>query len=244
VAVITEAMATALWPGEGAIGRQFLVSDSLLEVVGVASDVKHLRLEEAATPMVFLAYDQGIIAWHGRRMTVMVRASGDPLTLAAGVRTTIADVDAQLPIANLRTMETVVSNAAAAPRFRAVLLGSFATLALLLAAIGIYGVVSYSVAQRTREMAIRLALGAKNSGVIRLVLREGLTPVVLGILIGVPAAWALSRVIATLLFGVTASDPSVFLLVPLALVTVAGVAAFVPARRAVRTDPMHTLRET
>jgi putative ABC transport system permease protein len=137
----------------------------------------------------------------------------------------------------------VVSNAAAAPRFRAVLLGSFATLALILAAIGIYGVVSYSVAQRTREMAIRLALGAMSGGVIRLVLREALAPVVLGILIGVPAAWALARVLATLLFGVTATDPSVFVLVPLALVAVAGLAAFVPARRAVRTDPMHTLRE-
>jgi putative ABC transport system permease protein len=243
VAVITEAMANALWPGEDAIGRQFFVIESLLEVVGVASDVKHLRLEEAATPMVFLARDQGIVSWHGRRMTVMVRTSGDPLALTAGVRTAIADVDAQLPITNLRTMETVVSNAAAAPRFRAVLLGSFATLALLLAAIGIYGVVSYSVAQRTREMAIRLALGAKSGGVIRLVLREALTPVVLGILIGVPAAWALARVLATLLFGVTATDPSVFVLVPLALVAVAGLAAFVPARRAVRTDPMHTLRE-
>jgi putative ABC transport system permease protein len=244
VAVITEAMATALWSGEDAIGRQFVVSDSVLEVVGVASDVKHLQLEEAATPMVFLAYDQGIISWQGRRMTVMLRTSDDPLALAAGVRTTIADVDAQLPITNLRTMETVVSNAAAAPRFRAVLLGSFATLALLLAAIGIYGVVSYSVAQRTREMAIRLALGAKSGGVIRLVLREGLTPVVVGILIGLPAAWALSRILATLLFGVSASDPSVFVVVPLALVAVAGLAAFVPARRAVRTDPMHTLRET
>jgi putative ABC transport system permease protein len=177
-------------------------------------------------------------------MTVMLRTAGDPLGLAAGVRTTIADVDAQLPITNLRTMESVVWSAAAAPRFRAVLLGSFATLALILAAIGIYGVVSYSVAQRTREMAIRLALGANAGGVIGLVLREGMAPVVLGIVIGVPVAWALSRVIATLLFGVTASDPSIFLFVPATLLTVAGFAALVPARRAVRTDPMHTLRET
>lgn len=244
VGVITESLAQTFWPGENAIGRTFLIArETPVEVVGISRDIKHLRLEEASTPMVLVAYDQDIISWHGRRMTVMLRTSGDPLGLTAGVRSVISAVDSRLPITRLRTMESIVTNAAAAPRFRAVLLTSFAALALLLAAIGIYGVVSYSAAQRTREVAIRLALGARTGGVIGLVLREGLTPVLLGIAIGVPAAWAMSRVLASLLFGVTSTDPSVFVAVPLGLIAIAAFAAFVPALRAGRTDPMTTLRE-
>ncbi len=156
----------------------------------------------------------------------------------------ISEVDPVLPLANLRTMDAVVARAAAGPRFRALLLGVFAGLALVLAAIGIYGVVSFSVAQRTREMAIRMALGARAGGVMRLVFRDGLAPVVAGVALGLMAGFALSRVLAALLFGVTATDPIVFALVPAALLCVAVVATIVPARRAVRADPANILRES
>lgn len=244
VAIITEALGRALWPGEDPIGRRFEVVDTLVEVIGVTADVKHLALAESARPMVFVAADQRIVPWHGRRMTVFLRTSGDPLMLASGVRTAVRGMDAQLPLTNLRTMESVVSSAAAAPRFRALLLGSFAALALVLATIGIYGVVSFSVAQRTREMAIRMALGAHASGVVRLVLRDGLAPVIVGTVLGLLFALALSRILAALLFGVTATDTIVFVGVPAALLAAAAAATLLPARRATRTHPMSVLRES
>jgi ABC-type antimicrobial peptide transport system permease subunit len=194
--------------------------------------------------MLFLALDQGAVAWHGRRMTVFVRVAGDPLGLASAVRSTVSAIDPRLPIRNLQPMDAVVAQAAAAPRFRALLLGLFAGLALVLAAIGIYGVVSFSVAQRTREMAIRMALGARSSGVMRLVMRDGLSPVIAGVLLGLLVAWALSRVLTAVLFGVGATDVVVFFAVPATLLAVAALSTLGPARRALRSDPMDILRES
>lgn len=244
VAVVTKAFADALWPGEDAVGRRFIALDTIAEVAGVVGDVKHLRLDEISPPVAFFAHDQAIVPWHGRRMTLFIRAAGDPLGLTDAIRAVVAGLDPQLPLANLRTMDSVVARAAAAPRFRALLIGGFATLALVLAAIGIYGVVSFSVAQRTREVAIRMALGARSAGVMRLVFLDGLTPVVIGVALGLAAAWALSRVLAALLFGVTATDAAVFLAVPVTLLFVAVMATLIPARRAVRADPMSILRES
>lgn len=244
VAVVTQSLARQLWPGESAIGKQFIMVDKTIEVVGVAADVKHLRLEESSSPMAFVMVSQGIVAWHGRRMTVLLRTRSDPIALASAVRSAVHAVDPQLPVANLRTMESVVNQAAAAPRFRTTLLVSFACLALLLAAIGIYGVVSYSVSQRTRELAIRIALGSRAGGVIRLVLRDGMVPVAVGTGLGLAGAFVVSRVLAAVLFGVTATDGLVFLGVPAVLMTVAAVATLVPARRATRADPMNVLRES
>jgi putative ABC transport system permease protein len=243
-AVVTDAFAELLWPGEDPIGRQFIVVDTVATVVGLAADVKHLRLDEPSQPMLFLALDQGAVAWHGRRMTVFVRVAGDPLGLASAVRSTVSAIDPRLPIRNLQPMDAVVAQAAAAPRFRALLLGLFAGLALVLAAIGIYGVVSFSVAQRTREMAIRMALGARSSGVMRLVMRDGLSPVIAGVLLGLLVAWALSRVLTAVLFGVGATDVVVFFAVPATLLAVAALSTLGPARRALRSDPMDILRES
>jgi putative ABC transport system permease protein len=153
-------------------------------------------------------------------------------------------MDPDLPMANLRTMEQIVARSTAAPRFRTSLIATFASLALILAAIGIYGVVSYSVAQRSRELAIRAALGARSAGLLRMVLREALTPVSIGLAIGLVAALALARVLTSLLFGVTTTDTPVYIAVPAMLLGVATLATLAPALRATRADPMHTLRES
>jgi len=244
VVVVTQALAHAMWPGEDPLGRRFSIVDTTVQVVGVVADIKHLHLEEPSPPMVFFPYDQQLVAWHGRHMTVFMRVAGEPLVLAGGVRSTLTAIDARLPITNLHTMDAVVASAAAAPRFRALLFLAFATLALLLAAIGIYGVVSFSVARRTREMAIRMALGARPREVVGLLFRDGLAPVLFGAALGLLAAWALSRVLATLLFGVSATDAGVFIIVPTLLLGVAVLATLLPARRAVRAEPMNILRES
>jgi putative ABC transport system permease protein len=243
IAVISESMALAFWPGEDAIGMRFTSVDTLVEVVGIVADVKHMSLEEAAPPMFYVPRAQGIVPWQTRRMSIVMRTDAEVAALAPAARAEVGALDAQLPLANLRTMEQVIAASAAPPRFRTLLIGAFAALALLLATLGVYGVVSYSVSQRTREMAIRMALGARAPAVLRLVVRQGMTPVAVGLILGLLAALALSRLLSAVLFEVATLDATVFLAVPALMLAIAAFASAAPARRATRVDPLQALRE-
>jgi putative ABC transport system permease protein len=180
--------------------------------------------------------------WPWYEVQLVVRTAGDPSNLAAALRREARELDKNALITNIRTMGDIVSESVAQPRFRAALLGVFAASALLLAALGIYGVVSYSVWQRTQEIGIRMALGAQRGAVLRMVLQQGLKLATVGVLIGLAGSLALRRVIASLLFEVSATEPATFVSVSLLLTAVAAAASFVPARHASKVDPMVALR--
>src|SRR5262249_47798109 len=175
-------------------------------------------------------------------MTMVLRASGDPLSYVTSVRKEVQALDQNLAITNVQTMELLVSNSIAVPRFVLLLFGSFACVALLLAGLGIYGVMAYSVAQRTQEIGIRIALGAQARDVLRLVIGQGMKLALLGIGIGLASALALTRLMKTLLFGVSATDPLTFACISLLLCVVAMLACWIPARRATKVDPIVALR--
>jgi putative ABC transport system permease protein len=243
VAVVGAALARRLFGEADPVGRRLQVVDTIVEVAGVVDDVKHLRLEDASPPALYLARAQEVVSWHPRQMTFVLRTDGDPYDVLPAARAAVRDVDPQLPIANVRTLSELVHRSSSPPRFRTLLIGAFAALALVLASIGIYGVVSYSVAQRRREMAIRMAVGARAGEVRLLVLLQGLMPVVLGIGIGLVGAIAGTRVLAALLFEVDTTDPLIFGAVPALLLLVGVAATLFPARRATRVDPMEALRD-
>lgn len=244
VVVINERLAQELWPGEDALGRQLRTwREEPLTVVGVVRSIKHLDLDEEPTPAMYVALKQGIMYWHGRRATIVVRTTGDPLALVSAAREAVQAVDPLLPVANFRTLRSVLNANLQAPRFRAVLIGAFAATALLLAGLGVYGVVAFSVARQLRNVAIRIALGADSRRVLRHVLASGLAPVVTGTVLGLLAALAASRTIESLLFDTAPLDPMTFVAAPMLLLTVAAAACWLPARRAMRVDPMTTLRE-
>jgi putative ABC transport system permease protein len=175
-------------------------------------------------------------------MSFVVRSAVEPESLVPAVREAVREVDRAQPVSDVRTMEQVVSGAAAQPRFNSLLLGIFAGVALLLAAAGIYGVMSYVVAQRTREIGIRVALGAQTRDVLRLVVRQGMTLAVAGVAAGLAAAFAATRLMSSLLYDVTPTDPATFACISLLLLAVALAACLVPARRATKVDPMVALR--
>ena len=172
-----------------------------------------------------------------------MRTEGEPLSLAGPVRAEIRALDASLPVANIRTMADVVATALATPRLTGFLLGTFAAIALALAAVGIYGVLAYLVAQRTHEIGIRLAIGADRSQVMGMILKQGLSLAAIGIAVGLAAAFGLSRLMQSLLYEVGAADPATFIIVPLVLLVVALVASYFPARRATRVPPTIALRQ-
>jgi putative ABC transport system permease protein len=209
-------------------------------VVGVAEDARYGGLHAPAVPLVYVPYAQG--SEGETNMFLAVRTDGDPLAIVGAVREEIARVDRDQPVAAIQTMEARRSASVAQRRLQVNVLGAFAGLAILLAAIGIYGVMSYAVAARAPELAIRLALGATGRDVVALVLRRGFASAVLGIAIGVGAALLLTRVLRSLLFGVTATDPQVFVTIVLLLSATAWLAAYLPARRASALDPLATLR--
>jgi predicted permease len=244
VVVVNDALAKTYWPGESALGHRLRVMASppvpWSTVVGVVADMKNAALDRPAGTELFFPLAQA----PSRTAYVVLRTQGDPMTLANSVRREIYSRDRALPIANVRTMEDVMDLSRARPRFLTLLLSMFSMLSLVLAALGIYGVISYSVAQRTNEIGVRMALGAQTTDVIRLVGLAGLRLAVAGTLLGAAGALALTRTLSAsgLLFGVSAVDPSTFLAMAGALFLVTMLACYIPAHRASRVDPLIALR--
>ena len=241
VVVLNETLAVTLWPGEDALGKRVSVSGPdgpFLEVVGVARDGKYRSLGEKPHPYIY----QPLLQSYDPKMTLVVRTRGEPQSVAAAVREQIRALDANLPVADVKTLRDQLNLSLFPSRVAAWTLGGFGVLALLLAAIGIYGVVSYSVAQRTREIGVRMALGAKEKDVLRLVLGQGLFVIAVGLVLGLLLAVASTRVIVGFLYGVGAADPLTFAGVPLLLGFVAVVASYIPARRSTKIDPLVALR--
>jgi putative ABC transport system permease protein len=242
VVILSEKIASRLWPGEDPIGKRIREGDETpSEVVGVVGDIRSSALEKEPSSAMYLPYWQGDIS-DLSEMALMVRTNVDPQSMSGVLREEIRKIDAETPIAEMKTMERVVSESVSRRRFQMFLLSIFAGVALLLASVGIYGVVSYSVTERTNEIGIRLALGAERRDVFRLVLKEGMIPALTGVSIGLVAAFALARLIRSLLFGVSPTDPSTLLVIGAALTVVALLACWIPARRATTVDPMIALR--
>ncbi len=242
VAVINEALARKYFANEDPIGRRFGVDDpetsGQMEIVGIARDAKYFELRGEMPPTVYRPYFQDTAG----SAYFTVRTTGDPVVMIAMIRQAVREVDGSLPLGDLRTLRQQVEGSWQQERFFAGLSGFFGLLALLLAAIGLYGVMAYGVACRTKEIGVRLALGAQRWDVIRLVIRESLVLVTLGIGIGLATALALTRLIANWLFGLTPNDPVTMAVATVLLVAVAAVAGYLPARRAARIDPLVALR--
>jgi putative ABC transport system permease protein len=243
VMVVNETLARRIFPGENAVGKHMAwdgpnqVED--LEIVGVVGDVRAFGLDADVEPTIYLASPQ---VQPPESMGLVMKTAGDPLSMVRDVRQAVWTLDGDLPLYEVATMDKLVSDALGPKRTWLVLLGSFATLALLLAAVGVYGVLSYSVSQRTQELGIRIAMGARRGSVLGLVVRQGMTLVLIGIVLGTAGAVGLSRVIAGQLYGVSATDPATFGAVALLIVAVALVACYLPARRAAVVDPTEALR--
>ena len=244
--VTSETAARTFWPNQAAIGKRLklgLPSSNVpwMIVIGVVANVQQLDLIRTPRPAVYFpaAQDQGrsdaLLDWS-------VRTAGDPMALAASIRTVIRDIDSTLPVTRVQTMDDIRSSATASQQFNLMLIGVFAVLALVLAAVGVYGVTAYSVTQRTRELGIRVALGARRGELLRLVLGHGARLAVAGLLVGVAAALALTRLMATMLFRVGERDPLTFLGVCAVLLVVSLLASLIPACRATRVDPVVALR--
>ena len=242
VSIISESMARRFWPDVDAVGERFQIGGSTTdyEVVGVVADIRDLELEQEPTSVLYLPYAQGGWAWN----SIVVRASGgDPMALVPTVRAAVRGVDRRAAaIANLRAMEELVDRSLGERRFTMIVLGVFAALALALASIGVYGVMAFAVAQRTHEIGVRLALGARRADILGMILGQGSRLVLLGLAAGVLLALPLARTMGSLLYGVSPFDPTAFAGIALVLAAVAAFACWLPARRATRVDPMLALR--
>ncbi|HEX6976345.1 MAG TPA: FtsX-like permease family protein [Vicinamibacterales bacterium] len=244
VAVISEEAARRFWPDGDAIGQRIRIHvgiygrDRQREIVGIVGDVRTGPLARAPRPVVYVPHAQ----FPSDVMTLFVRGEGNPLALVPMVETQLAALDRDVALTDVRPADTLVSMAVAEPRFRVMLLGLFAVLALSLAAIGLYGVVTFSVNQRRTELGLRLALGARRSQVLRLVVSEGLAPVGIGMACGVAAAVAITRIMSGLLYETPTNDPVTYLAVSAVLGAVAMAACLIPARRAMRVDPIVAMR--
>ncbi len=247
VALVNRTLAETFWPGESAIGKRlrpgFGGPNPFMEVVGIVEDVKNAGLERPVGTELYFHYPQVVFANAPRTMNFVVRTQGDPTELAPAARRIVWARDAALPVSGLQPMTDVMGGAMARARFLTTLLAAFAALALLLAAVGTYGVMSYAVTQRGRELGIRMAMGAQAGAVQKLVLSEGLKVAFVGLVIGIAGAWGLTGLLESMLYNIDARDPASFLLGPLVLTLVAVAACWIPARRATRVDPVTVLRE-
>jgi putative ABC transport system permease protein len=246
VAVVNEALARKHWPNESPIGRRVGFSrdePQWYEIVGIVGNIKHRGLDAADRPELYVPSRQPLFAnWTVRPMYVAVRTDADPQAVAATVRRELARVDRDQPISDMRTMDERIGRSLAGRRFNMVLLAVFASLALTLAGIGIYGIVAYSVTERTHEIGVRLALGAQRRDVMAMIVAQGMVLTMIGTAVGVVSALLVTRMMSSLLFGVSAADPVTFVVIPVLLAAVAFVACSVPARRATRVDPLVALR--
>ncbi len=240
VIIINDALAQRYWPNEDPLGKRFTVGfeKSPRSIIGIVATIKQTTLSDSGRPAMYLPHLQRPTGG----MSILVRTNGDPLSLVSSVRNEIRAVDPSIPVTNVRTMDEIFSTSVAQQRFSMLLVGLFGSLALVLAAIGIYGVMAYTVTQRQHEIAVRIALGAKSSQVWQMVLKDGLLLAVTGVGIGVGGAFALTRLMSSLLFEVKATDVQTFATVSALLIFVALVACLVPARRATKVDPLVALR--
>ncbi len=252
VVVINDWFARHHWPGQDAIGKRITLDDlkdhpEWLTVVGVVKNAVRSDWTESPDDEMYLPYTQNHdylekSAPQFGYLTLVVRTTGDPAALTPVIRSMVASVDKNVLLSDVQTMEQVVAEATAEPRFYALLIGTFAAVALILAAVGIYGVMSYSVSRRTQEIGIRMALGAQPGDVIKIVVKQGALLAAFGVGTGLIGALAVTRLMTRLLYGIRPSDPLTFVVVALLLSTVAGFASYIPARRATKVDPMVALR--
>jgi putative ABC transport system permease protein len=245
VVIINEAAARRFFADEDPIGKRVLLNLAASnptpvprEIVAIAGDVRDLGIDAEAKPEIYAPYLQETVSY----MALMVKANTDPVGLTTAVRDQILAIDSEQPVSGIQTMEQIIKESVAGRRFNMMLFAIFAAVALLLAAVGIYGVMAYSVTQRTHEIGIRMALGANHKDVLRLIVGQGMTMALIGIGIGLAVAMALTRVMASLLYEVSATDPATFAAISLMLVAVALAACYIPARRAMKVDPMVALR--
>jgi len=245
VVIVSESFARQFFPAEDPIGKRIVPNGSIdpgkppvREIVGVVADMHLISLRLPPKPQIYIPHQQFAI----QSMSIFVRTQIDPQSLTAALRRTIADLDKDIPVYRTRTLADYMSGSVAQPRLNAMLVTLFAVIALLLAAAGIFGVMSYSVTQRTQEIGIRIALGAQRSDVLRLIVLQGMRFVGAGLVIGLIGVLLCSRLLQSFLFGVGATDLRTMLSVTLILIGVAFVACLIPARRATLVDPIHALR--
>ncbi len=247
VALISERMAQRWWKNESPIGKRIKLGDPdspdsnnapWTTIVGIVGDVMHDPYERQPRPTIYVPYQQAAALW----MDVAVRTTGDPLALAPAVIAAIHAVDPEQPVTEIRTMEKAIHNGAIGLNYMAALMGVFGGIALLLSAIGVYGVMAYLVSEQTQQIGIRMALGASRQSVLRMVFRSGMLTAGIGLLVGLPVAYLFARLMASLIYGVTATDAATFLAIPLALIATAALAIYIPAQRATKIDPIVALR--
>jgi putative ABC transport system permease protein len=242
--IVNQALAQEDFPGENPVGKRITFGGPAnepiqwSEIVGVVANVRSLELREEAEPELYFSSLQN--PFEG--MSLVVRSVGEPAGSVGGIRQAVNEVDKSVPVSNFETMDHIVSESVTQPRFNLFLLGLFSVLALLLSAAGIYGVTAYMVTQRTHELGIRLALGAQVGDVLRMILGQGMAVILVGVLLGLGASFALMRVMKSLLFGVTERDPLTFVVITLTLMLTALLACYIPARRATKVDPLEALR--
>jgi len=247
VAMVSQSVAKTLWPGEDPIGKRISEEEhpkpgDWLTIVGVVDDIRQMNLAEKPDSALYFPYAQVDKAFWLRSMTFAVRTASHPQQLAAAVRAALHDVDPDQPVSAMSTMQERIDASTAEPRFQTRLMGTFSLLALVLSAVGIYGVLAYQVTLRTREIGIRMALGAERRDVLGMVLRRTLVLAGMGIVLGSAGALAITRVLTNFLFDVKPTDPATFAVVAALLGFVALLAGLTPARRATRVDPMVALR--
>jgi len=243
VTIVDERLAREYWPNESPIGKRIRFgppesNEPWHTIIGVAGIVKHARLDRDTRESIYVPFLQIPM----RSMTIAARTSTHPESLAGAIRHEVQAIDKDQPVTDVMTMTTVVSRSVWLQRFYVILFAVFAALALVLAMVGIYGVMSYAVTQRTQEIGIRMALGAQAADVLKLILGNGMALITIGVAIGLAGAFALTRLLASLLFGVAPRDIKTFLGVSAVLIVVALLACFIPARRATKVDPLVALK--